>query len=115
MKNRLDSQGLTRAITKTLVILVFWGVLGISLFIRDTITINDLLFDLAKSLVVCGVFWILFLIISDTLVKSMIHSAKSESADRFEGEMTFHVTQDTPEERQWQRQFKGKEDFKNKS
>ena len=108
----MDSQSLSRAITKTLVIVVFWAVLGISLLLRETISINDLLFDLAKSLVVSGIFWILFLIISDTFIKSMIHSAQSDKVDRFDGEMSFHLTKDTPEERQWQKQFKEKEDAK---
>ncbi len=108
----MDTQNLTRTITKTLVILVFWIVFGISLFIRETISINDLLFDLAKSLVVSGIFWVIFLIISDTMIKSIVHSAKSENADRFEGEMSYHILDEAPEEKQWQKHYKEKHETK---
>ena len=101
----MNQEYLARALTKTVVLLLFWVVFLFSLYLRSELTMLSILFDLGKSMVVSGLAWVFLSVILDTLVKSMIHSAREANVDRFRGGLSYHITPPTPEELEWQKRF----------
>lgn len=95
---------ITQAITKTLIILIFWLVFLLSLYLESHIGFNEILFALFKAIVVCGVFWVLFALLVDTFLKSILASAKETKVDRVQGGISYHFTPPTPEELAWKKE-----------
>jgi len=104
----IETRPVTQAITKTLLVLVFWLVFLLSLYLEDAITFNALLFALVKAVVVCGIFWVLFALLVDTFVKSMLASAKETKIDRVKGGVSYHLAPPSPEEIAWKKEHETK-------
>jgi hypothetical protein len=98
----MDIVKLTNIITKAMVMLVFWLVLLISLFLETEINTEVLLYDLIKAVVIAGLSWIFLGIIMDTLVKTIVASAKESQAERFDGGLIYHFIEPGEEEKAWQ-------------
>jgi len=97
----MELRQITNAITKTLVILAFWSVLLIDLILSPSISFQELAFALIKAVVVSGVFWLLFVMLVDTFLKTILLDAKEKNADRIDGGLSYHVTEPSPEEKAW--------------
>lgn len=100
----METRPVTQAITKTLLVVVFWAVFLLSLYLEDAISFNSILFALVKAVVVCGLFWVLFALLVDTFVKSMLASAKESKIDRVQGGISYHLAPPSPEELAWKRE-----------
>lgn len=96
---------LSKTIANVMAGLIFWVVLLLSLLLRDELTIESILFDVAKALIVAGVGAFLLTIVSDALVRSMIVDAKEHRVDRFKGGLSYHVAPVSPEENQWRKNY----------
>lgn len=96
---------IAKTITNVLAGLIFWVVLLLSLLLRDELTIEAILFDVGKALVVAGISAFLLTIISDALVRTMIIDAREHKVDRFKGGLSYHVAPVTPEEAQWRKNY----------
>jgi hypothetical protein len=101
----MNQEYLARALTKTVVLILFWVVFLFSMYLRSELSMLSILFDLGKSMVVSGLAWVFLSVILDTLVKSMMDSAREANADRFRGGLSYHITPPTPEELEWQKRF----------
>jgi len=97
----MELRQITNAITKTIVILVFWGMLLMDLLLSPTISFGEIAFALVKAVIVSGVFWLLFVMLVDTFLKTILLDAKEKKADRIEGGLSYHVTEPSPEEMAW--------------
>ncbi|MCL2260515.1 MAG: hypothetical protein FWC15_04070 [Fibromonadales bacterium] len=97
----MELRQITNAITKTLVILAFWSVLLIDLILSPSISFPELAFALIKAVVVSGVFWLLFVMLVDTFLKTILLDAKEKNADRVDGGLSYHVTEPSAEEKAW--------------
>lgn len=97
----MEIQAIVRTVIKTLIILIFWFVLLFSLFLAPRIDFDTIMFSLVKALVVCGVFWVLLAMLVDTFVKSMVASAKEKKVERFQGGISYHLSEPSPEEKAW--------------
>ncbi len=97
---------IARALTNTFVIFIFWAVLFMSLFLRQELNIGVILFDLGKSVIVAIFSWFFLIILMDTLVKSMVASAKEAKVDRYDGGLIYYVTEPSPEEKAWQAEYR---------
>ena len=102
----MNTVGLARAITNTFVIFIFWIVLFLSLFLRQELTVGVILFDLGKSVLVAIFAWFFLIITMDTLVKTMVMSAREAKVDRYDGGLIYHVTEPSPEEKSWQKNYR---------
>ena len=102
----MDTKTVTQTLTKTGVILVFWLVLLFSLILSERMSLEVLVFALLKSFFVSGVTWIILLLFNDTLVKSLMNSAKEAKNTRFNGGLSYHVTEMSPEEKAWIKRHK---------
>jgi hypothetical protein len=99
----MDFLKVSSVITRTAVILVFWFVFLFSLLMEEELTLLLILFDGVKALFVSGVAWIVLGVLMDTLVKSIVHSAKHKDADRFDGGISYHFIKPSEEEEAWQK------------
>jgi len=97
----MELRPITNAVTKTLVILIFWTVLLIDLLLEPTISFKEILLALIKAVVISGVFWLLFSMLVDTFLKTILLDAKEKKADRTDGGLSYHVTEPSPEELAW--------------
>jgi len=97
----MELRQITNAITKTLVILAFWSVLLIDLLLSPSISFSELAFALIKAVIVSGIFWLLFVMLVDTFLKTILLDAKEKNADRIDGGLSYHVTEPSPEEKAW--------------
>jgi hypothetical protein len=95
-----------RALTKILVMIIFWVILGFSLFLTDDYSFNNIMFILAKSFAAAAIFWVLMMIAVDSVVRSMVAAAREKQADRFKGGLSYHFTEPSKEEKQWQEQHR---------
>jgi hypothetical protein len=109
----MNTTPVAKALTNTLVVLLFWLVLLLSLFLRDELTLDVILFDLGKAVFIAGASWFFLIILCDTMVKSMVASAKLTQADRYNGGLIYHVTEPSREEKAWQNNYRDEhpEDF----
>lgn len=103
----MNTNALSRTITNIITGMIFWLVLLFSLLLRDQITIEAILFDVGKSLVVAGISAFLLIIVNDAFVKSMVVSAKLNKVDRFQGGLSYHVAPPTREELSWRKKYEG--------
>lgn len=99
----MELRQITNAVTKTIVILVFWIVFLIDLLLEPTIGFKEIAFALIKAVVISGVSWLLFVMLVDTFLKSILLDAKEKKADRVEGGLSYHVTEPNAEEIAWLR------------
>lgn len=100
----MEVRPVTQAVTKTLIVLVFWMVFLLSLYLGDSLSFNAILFSLFKAVVVCGIFWVMFALLVDTFVKSMLASAREKKVDRVRGGLSYHLAEPSPEELAWMKQ-----------
>jgi hypothetical protein len=97
----MELRPITNAVTKTLVIVIFWVVLLIDLILEPTISFREILFALIKAVVISGIFWLLFVMLVDTFLKTILLDAKEKKADRTDGGLSYHVTEPNAEELSW--------------
>jgi len=99
----MELRQITNAVTKTLVIVIFWVVLLIDLILEPSISFKEIALALVKAVVLSGVFWLLFVMLVDTFLKTILLDAKEKNADRVEGGLSYHVTEPNAEELAWLR------------
>lgn len=99
----MDLIKLVKSMTRALVLLVFWGVMLLSMLLAKELNIQTLLFIVGKSLLVSAVFWVLFAIILDSILKVMVADAKHGKVDRMEGGLSYHLAPQIDEEKEWVR------------
>jgi hypothetical protein len=97
----MELRPITNAVTKTLVVVIFWVVLLIDLILEPTISFKEILIALIKAVVISGVFWLLFVMLVDTFLKTILLDAKEKKADRTDGGLSYHVTEPNAEELAW--------------
>jgi len=97
----MELRPITNAVTKTIVIVVFWAVLLIDLILSPVISFSEIAFSLIKAVIISGVFWLLFAMLVDTFLKTILLDAKEKKADRIEGGLSYHVTEPNAEEIAW--------------
>ena len=97
----MELRPITSAVTKTIVIVVFWVVLLIDLILSPIISFREIAFALIKAVVISGVFWLLFAMLVDTFLKTILLDAKEKKADRIDGGLSYHVTEPNAEEVAW--------------
>jgi len=97
----MELRPITNAVTKTLVIVIFWVVLLIDLILEPTVSFKEIILALIKAVVISGVFWLLFVMLVDTFLKTILLDAKEKKADRTDGGLSYHVTEPDEEELAW--------------
>lgn len=97
----MELRRITNAVTKTIVIVVFWAVLLVDLILLPSIGFKEIGFSLVKAIVVSGIFWLLFVMLVDTFLKTVILDAKEKKVDRVDGGLSYHVTEPDAEEIAW--------------
>jgi hypothetical protein len=97
----MELRPITNAVTKTLVIVIFWVVLLIDLILEPTISFKEIVLALIKAVVISGVFWLLFVMLVDTFIKTILLDAKEKKVDRVDGGLSYHVTEPNAEELAW--------------
>jgi len=97
----MELRPITNVVTKTIVIVVFWVVLLIDLILSPIISFREIAFALIKAVVISGVFWLLFAMLVDTFLKTILLDAKEKKADRIDGGLSYHVTEPNAEEVAW--------------
>ncbi|MDR0515700.1 MAG: hypothetical protein LBH25_01485 [Fibromonadaceae bacterium] len=97
----MELRRIVNAITKTLVVVAFWAMLLISLILEPVVSFKQIALALVKAVVVSGVFWVLFVMLVDTLLKSILLDAKERNVDRVDGGISYHVTEPNAEEKAW--------------
>jgi ABC-type uncharacterized transport system fused permease/ATPase subunit len=97
----MELRQITSAVTKTIIIIVFWVVFLIDLILEPTISFKEIGIALVKAVIISGVFWLLFAMLVDTFLKSILLDAKEKKADRVEGGLSYHVTEPDAEEIAW--------------
>jgi len=106
----MELRKITHAITKTIVIVVFWIIFLIDLLLSPIISFREIAFALVKSVVLSGIFWVLFVMLVDTFLKTVLMDAKEKNVNRVDGGLSYHVTEPNAEELAWLKtQEKGKE------
>jgi ABC-type transport system involved in multi-copper enzyme maturation permease subunit len=97
----MELRPITNAVTKTIVIIAFWTVLLIDLVLSPEISFKEIAFALIKAVIVSGVFWLLFVMLVDTFLKTILLDAKEKKVDRIDGGISYHVTEPNAEEIAW--------------
>jgi hypothetical protein len=97
----MELRRITNAVTKTMVILVFWSVLLLDLFLSPNIEFREMAFAFLKAIIASGVFWLLMVMLVDTFLKTVLLDAKEKKVDRIEGGISYHVTEPDAEEIAW--------------
>jgi hypothetical protein len=54
-----------------------------------------------KAIVLSGIFWVLFVMLVDTFLKTILMDAKEKNVNRVEGGLSYHVTEPSVEELAW--------------
>ncbi|MDR3000868.1 MAG: hypothetical protein LBU89_06350 [Fibromonadaceae bacterium] len=110
----MELRKITNIITKTIVIVVFWAVLLIDLILAPSMSFKQIAFALVKAVLVSGVFWLLFAMLVDTFLKTILLDAKEKSVARVDGGLSYHVTEPDAEEVAWLKE-QGKEKEEDRS
>jgi len=97
----MELRKITHAITKTIVIVVFWIIFLIDLLLSPTISFKEIAFALVKAIVLSGIFWVLFVMLVDTFLKTVLMDAKEKQVNRVDGGLSYHVTEPSAEELAW--------------
>jgi hypothetical protein len=106
----MELRPITPALTKTLVVIVFWTVFLLDLFLGTEISFQAILWALGKAVVVSGVFWILFALLVDTMLKSMVADIQEKKVERVDGGLSYHLTEPSAEEKAWLREQEQEEE-----
>lgn len=99
----MEVRPVTHAVTKSLIVLIFWMIFLLSLYLEEALSFYAILFALIKAVVVCGIFWVLFAMLVDTFLKSMLASAKEKKVDRVRGGLSYHLVSPSAEELAWKK------------
>ena len=86
----MNTEKITSSITHALLVIVFFTVVGFSLFLAEELSWTHLAVAFIKGCIAVGLAWIFFYILLDALVKSVITSALASQAKRFNGGLLFH-------------------------
>jgi small-conductance mechanosensitive channel len=97
----MELRKITHAITKTIVIVVFWIIFLIDLLLSPIISFREIAFALVKAIVLSGIFWVLFVMLVDTFLKTVLMDAKEKNVNRVDGGLSYHVTEPSAEELAW--------------
>jgi signal transduction histidine kinase len=97
----MELRPITNAVTKTVVVVMFWVVLLIDLILEPSISFKEIAFALIKAVVISGIFWLLLVMLIDTFLKTILMDAKEKRADRIDGGLSYHVTEPDAEELTW--------------
>ncbi|MCL2100935.1 MAG: hypothetical protein FWH22_04405 [Fibromonadales bacterium] len=97
----MELRKITSAVTKTIVIVVFWAVLLMDLVLATELGFKQIGFALIKAILIGGVFWLLFAMLVDAFLKTIILDAKEKHVDRVDGGLSYHVTEPDAEEIAW--------------
>jgi hypothetical protein len=97
----MELRPITNAVTKTLVVVVFWVVFLVYLILQQTISFKEIILALIISVVISGVFWLLFAMLVDTFLKTILLDAKEKKTNRVDGGLSYHVTEPDAEELAW--------------
>ncbi|GBU24017.1 hypothetical protein R83H12_00637 [Fibrobacteria bacterium R8-3-H12] len=97
----MELRKITHAVTKTIVIVVFWIIFLIDLLLSPIISFREIAFALVKAIVLSGIFWVLFVMLVDTFLKTILMDAKEKHVNRVEGGLSYHVTEPSAEELAW--------------
>ncbi|MBF0431604.1 MAG: hypothetical protein HQK83_10015 [Fibrobacteria bacterium] len=87
----MDAQNITRNLSKIIIHSIVLTVIGFSLYLTDEISLNAIIFILFKGLIAYIFFWIIFLILTDSLVKSMMISVADLQEKRKDGGLLYHL------------------------
>jgi signal transduction histidine kinase len=98
---KMELRRIVNAITKTLVVVAFWAMFLVSLLLEPEISFMQIAMALIKAVVISGVFWVLFVMLVDTLLKTILLDAKEQNVDRIDGGLSYHVTEPSSEEIAW--------------
>jgi|GEM_PF-1392129 len=110
----MEVVSLIKTISRGIVIVVFWVVLLLSMLLADSLSVQILVFILIKSLVVCAVLWIFLAIVVDAILKAIIADAREKKVDRLDGGLSYHFTEPSKDELEWQKIHEAELDDPNK-
>ena len=100
----METVALIKTISRAIVIVVFWVILLLSMLLADSLTVQTLLFILLKSLLVCAILWVFLAIVVDAILKAIIADAREKKVDRLEGGLSYHFTEPSKDELEWQKE-----------
>jgi hypothetical protein len=87
----MHSKIMSHKITHTLLGAVFFLVSTLSLYLSTELTWEALLFALFKGIIAIVFAWLFFLILSDTILKSIMTTMSGMSDMRKEGGLIYHL------------------------
>lgn len=99
----MEVMHLIKALTRSVVILVFWIIFLMSMLLADSLDIQALLFILVKSILASSLLWVFLAIILDAIVKVMVADAKEKRVERLDGGLSYHLADPTQDEAEWQK------------
>ena len=94
----MNTLPIAKAITRTVLTLLFLTVTGFSFLLAEEITWPLIAFSLLKGFLAVVFGWIFVLILTDTMVKSIVYSAVEARASRREGGFLYHFLRPDPGE-----------------
>ncbi len=94
----MQTQKISKSITKVVLLLLFFLVFFMSILFSETWNFESLLVALVKGCIASALGWIFFIILSDTLVKSIVASALESKATREEGGFLYHFIEPSENE-----------------
>ncbi len=89
----MNSNTISQTINKVILTFTFLFVTLFSILLSNQITWESILFSLFKGVLAVCLGWYFFLILGDTLVKSISSSAAHARARRLEGGLVYHFLQ----------------------
>ncbi len=110
----MEVMHIIKALTRSVVIIVFWVIFLLSMLLSDDLTISTLLFILVKSILASSLLWVFLAIILDAIVKVMVADAKEKKVERLDGGLSYHLTNPTEDELEWQKKHADELDEKKK-
>lgn len=99
----MEVMHLIKALTRGLVILVFWVIFLLSMLLSNSLSIENLLFILVKSILASSLLWVFLAIILDAIVKVMVADAREKKVERLEGGLSYHFAEPSEDEVEWQK------------
>ncbi len=86
----MSPEKISRELTRTLLYMVFFTVLGFSLFLAPHISWDQILIAIFKALISVVFAWFFFLMIADSLVKSISATVADLQEERKKGGLLYH-------------------------
>ena len=99
----METVALIKALTRTVVVVVFWVVMLLSMLLADTLNVQTLLFILIKSMIVSAILWIFLAIVVDAILKVVIADAREKKIERLDGGLSYHISEPSKDELEWQK------------